>query len=296
MKILVTALRILFGLTFIASAILKFYPLEAFELILIKQVGVSWALAPLLSRLLIVFEFGLGTMIVFGHKLKWSLLVSMGMLLFFTIYLMLVIAKGEGDENCGCFGELIPMDAWASSVKNLVLLALGGFIFTLRKRAHDWRFSWIALIPIILFAAIPFIVNPLPVTNMDSPAKLDFALMETLQDESQLDLTSNKKVVAVLYSNCVHCQQLATFLSSTNEVAASEELRILIFGTEEKYNDFVFDTGIGGFEHSRTSNRDLFVAVQGTFPTVLMVDSGKVAAQWTGKEVNLSLMSSLLEH
>ena len=99
-------LRILFGLVFIVSACLKLAPIEAFEMVLIKQVGISWSLAPLMARSLILFELVLGTSIAFGFWTRAMVMAAQAMTAGFTVYLTLLIVQGSGDDNCGCFGEL----------------------------------------------------------------------------------------------------------------------------------------------------------------------------------------------
>ncbi|MCO4806999.1 MAG: DoxX family protein [Flavobacteriales bacterium] len=294
MKLSYLILRILFGLVFIVSACLKLAPIEAFEMVLIKQVGISWSLAPLMARSLILFELVLGTSIAFGFWTRAMVMAAQAMTAGFTVYLTLLIVQGSGDDNCGCFGELIPMDAPTSIVKNIIILIWGQMLLWKLKLDWKWRFSWIGLVLGLLVVPILFLASPIPSGNLDKEPTIDNELVTNLSEDHEWDLDQGEKLIVVMYANCVHCKQLATLLSTTDKEIADEKLRLMIFGNEEKVAEFLMETKVANFPFQPTSSRALMIAVDGTFPTAILLKDGQVVSNWTGKEVNMDLLSTIL--
>lgn len=293
-SILLSILRILFGLLFMASAVLKLFPLDAFELVLIKQVGFSWALAPWGARLLILAEFALGAAIASGWWLRLSLRTSIAMVALFSIHLAYLAITGQGDENCGCFGELIPMDATTSLLKNGAFLLIG--VVLLAMRSHASRLSLPIIGVLLTLAAIPtlFWYEPLPESQAGEAIEVDANMLTDLDEETGFSLTEDDKVVVVMYAKCVHCKQLASLLATTDANRANERTRLLIFGDEESVGAFIAETGLEAFRVGRTSSRPLMMAIDGTFPSVLQIHAGEVTAMWQGRDVHLPLLNHLI--
>lgn len=277
-----------------ASAVLKLFPLDAFELVLIKQVGISWSLAPWFSRALILFEFSLGASIAAGLWLRRSLWLSILMLLVFSVYLGYLAATGQGDENCGCFGELIPMDATTSLIKNALFLAIGGLLLWWTAHAKRLMLPLAAAVLVVLAVPALFMYEPLPSGGGGEQVELDASFLKELSEEAHTDVDEGPRVIVVMYANCIHCKQLATLLA-TADFESAQRLRLLIYGSETAMGSFVSETGIQGLDFSNTSSRPLMQAIDGTFPTVLETDGQLVTAMWQGRDVNVSLLSELIE-
>src|SRR5436305_2502938 len=99
-KFLIYSLRILVGGTFLLSAWLKLFPIEAFELNFIDLGIANWVTAPFIARLLISTEFFLGLMILIGVALKkFTLPATFALLAIFSLYLLvqLVMVGDKGD-------------------------------------------------------------------------------------------------------------------------------------------------------------------------------------------------------
>lgn len=296
MRVVYLVLRILFGLLFIGSAVLKLFPIDAFELVLIKQVGFSWDLAPLFARLIIISEFAIGVSIAFGYRHKASLIGALGMLVFFSAFLVYQIAIGQGDENCGCFGELIPMDAPTSIAKNLVFIAWVLVLLWQIDKDYRWRFSWISLILWSLAAPALFIALPLPSVDMNQEPTIETELIHSLNSTYDWDLESNKKLIVVMMAKCVHCKQLASLLSSIDTELADKHMRIFIYGKEEDIETFKNETGITEFQVKKSGSRSLLQAINGTFPSAILVEDGSVISNWTGKDLNIDLLAQVLNN
>jgi uncharacterized membrane protein YphA (DoxX/SURF4 family) len=296
MKIIYLILRILLGIVFIASAALKLFPIEAFELVLIKQVGFSWEWAPLFSRLIILFEFILGMAIAFGFKLKQSMIASVAMLLFFTVFLAYQMVIGAGDENCGCFGELIPMDAPTSIAKNLILLGWSVFLIWKLDWNYKWKYSWINLVLGAIAIPALFLALPLPSVDMNQESTIERELIQILSGTHSWDLKEDQKLIIVMMAKCVHCKQLASLLSTLDKEKAADQLRILVYGKEEDVQDFAEETGIDSFDVRKSSSRSLLQAINGTFPSAILVRNGEIISNWTGRDLNIDLLSKVLTY
>jgi uncharacterized membrane protein YphA (DoxX/SURF4 family) len=120
--------RLLVGILFIFSGLIKAndplgfsYKLqeyfEVFNLTFLN--GAALSLSVGLCALEIIMGFAL---IIGAHvkKLVWGLLL---LILFFT-FLTFYSAAFKVVQNCGCFGDAIPLTPWESFIKDLILLAL----------------------------------------------------------------------------------------------------------------------------------------------------------------------------
>lgn len=296
MKTILPVLRILFGLIFIASGLLKLFPIDYFELILVDQVGLSWNAVPFIARFVIWVEIVIGLCIAFSFRLKWSLMASMAMLVFFTFYLAVQVMMGNGAEDCGCFGELIPLDGPSSIIKNLILLAVAALLQWRHQKAD--RYKWWLGGPILSLVAIPLIIGffPLPEYNADADFELDIELLQRNEfSESLAPFTEGRKVVVVMLANCVHCAQLASLIAQLQPEDVEDHLRIIIMGKEEAVDFFIDDTHIEAFPIARSTDRELLGAIDGTFPTVIFAEDGQVTSKWKGRDVNIKLLNELLQ-
>ncbi len=296
MKVLFPSLRLLFGLIFIASGILKLFPLDYFELILVDQVGLSWNAVPFFSRFVIWAEIVIGLCIVFAFRIKWSLIASLTMLTVFTVYLMAQVLSGNGAEDCGCFGELIPLDGPSSIIKNIVLLFFGAVLLVYKSKAA--RFKWPLGGPILSLVAIPVSIGffPLPEYNADADFELDIELLERNEFGQELStFKAGRKIVVVMLAKCVHCAQLASLIAQLEPEQVQDNLRIIIMGPADAADFFIEDTNIQEFPISKSTDRELLGAVEGTFPTVIFAENGEVKSKWKGKDVNIKLLNELLQ-
>lgn len=74
-----------------------------------------------------ILEMLLGVMVLIGARKKFTLWMLLLMTLFFA-FLTFYTAHYNKVLECGCFGDAIPMTAWQSFYKNVVLLVLIGII------------------------------------------------------------------------------------------------------------------------------------------------------------------------
>ncbi|NQV52959.1 MAG: hypothetical protein HQ500_07235 [Flavobacteriales bacterium] len=283
-----------YGALFIASAILKLFPLDYFELILVHQAGVSWAFVPIASRILLVTEFGLGVFILSGYQLRFSLWFSLGLLSAFQVFLFMQILQGEGDADCGCFGELIPLDGPSSLIKNFGFMLLGGMLLIRSSWAEEWSLRVAG--PLLAVLAIPvlLLIEPMPAFSRNADFEVDLEMLSRESFGAESPMTEGNKTVVVMLSNCIHCAQLSSFIATLAPKDVADDLRIIIVGEDAGVDFFVEETGIKDFHYVQTKDRELIGAIDGTFPTVLYLEAGEVTKKWKGRDVNIRLLNELL--
>ncbi len=154
-------LRVFLFALFVFSAVTKMFPLTPFEKQLVDLGFADWHTAPYFARLIIGIELGLGIALIQNHFFKRFPIPATALLLIaFCIHLSYQIAIGQGG-NCGCFGQFIEMTPTEALIKNIVTLALLGWLFFISKEKRSAnRFSFLLLIwsfsTLFMFMAFPF--------------------------------------------------------------------------------------------------------------------------------------------
>src|SRR5690554_644563 len=139
MRVVVSAARIIVGLLFVISGLIKLndpvgfsFKLEEYFSPEVLDLAFLMPFALHIAVLLVIFETLLGVMLLWGYKPKftvWSLLL---MIVFFT-FLTFYSAYFNKVTDCGCFGDAIPLTPWESFSKDVVLLVLILILFIGRK-------------------------------------------------------------------------------------------------------------------------------------------------------------------
>src|SRR5579872_948393 len=138
MKILIAIARILVGILFIFSGLVKAddplglgYKMQEF----FEVWNFHWFdhVTLAFSLLMIVFEIVAGVALLLGWRIRlfsWLLLL---LIIFFTFLTGYAYLSGKVRE-CGCFGNCIPLTAGESFSKDVLLLLLVVFLFISRNR------------------------------------------------------------------------------------------------------------------------------------------------------------------
>jgi uncharacterized membrane protein YphA (DoxX/SURF4 family) len=159
MKLFLTIARIIVGLLFIFSGLVKandphglsYKMQEFFEIWGVSQFD---TLTLGFSILMNAFEIIAGFALLIGWRVKlfsWLLLL---LILFFTFLTGYTYATGK-PTNCGCFGDCIPITSKTSFLKDVVLTLLIGFIFWKRdaiKPLFRSRTNWLLMLLVTLFS------------------------------------------------------------------------------------------------------------------------------------------------
>ncbi len=132
MKVLVNIIRVVVGLLFIFSGLVKAndpmglsYKMQEFFEVWGLHGFDSWTL--MLSVLMNAFEIIAGFALLFGWRIKlfiWLLLLLIVAFTFLTGYTYLT---GK-PKNCGCFGDCLPISSKTSFLKDVALLVMIAFL------------------------------------------------------------------------------------------------------------------------------------------------------------------------
>ncbi|MDX1471320.1 MAG: DoxX family protein [Flavobacteriaceae bacterium] len=130
MKILVTISRIIVGVLFIFSGLIKLNDPLGFSYKLVEYFEEGVLNLPFLipyalmiAVIVVIFEVLLGVFLLIGYKVKFTVWSLLAMIIFFT-FLTFYSAYFEKVKDCGCFGDAIPLTPWESFYKDLILLVL----------------------------------------------------------------------------------------------------------------------------------------------------------------------------
>lgn len=139
MKILVGISRVIVGILFIISGLVKLNDPVGFSFKLkdyfapeVLDLGFLVPYALLLAIVIVIFEVLLGVSLLLGYMRKFTLWSLLLMIVFFT-FLTFYSAYFNKVTDCGCFGDAIPLTPWESFIKDVVLLFLILILFLGQK-------------------------------------------------------------------------------------------------------------------------------------------------------------------
>ena len=281
-----STLKVLLGLVFIVSAVLKVVDMDRFEIYVYSYHFFSLNLSFIVARLAIILELvlGMGLISHFLHKLMWW--GSMTMLVGYSLLLIYALNLGRTD-SCHCFGDFLQLDPKQSLIKNGVLMALFLPIF----RMESWKtpFRWLILIITIMASTIGVFVASPPdnmTSDYDPEQNLQVELFDAMLDTEPLEalnLREGKQVVCFFSTSCEYCQLAAHKLSLMQQFYGfpPERITYLFMGNEESVAGF--------YEQSESAQyRDLLYpdmsrlvkVVNGNFPVVVLMEDGIVIREY----------------
>src|SRR6185503_10150256 len=128
MKILVNIARVIVGVLFIFSGLVKandplglsYKMQEFFEIWHLTKFD-SWTLA--LSVAMNAFEIIAGVALLLGVRIRIFIWLLLLLIVFFTFLTGYTYVTGK-PTNCGCFGDCIPITAKTSFLKDVILTLL----------------------------------------------------------------------------------------------------------------------------------------------------------------------------
>ena len=296
-----SALKVLLGLLFIASAILKLVDMDKFEIYIYSYHFFSLNASFIVARLAIILELVLGIGLISHclHKLIWW--GSMAMLGGYTLLLIYALILGRTD-SCHCFGDFLQLDPKQSLIKNGVLMLL----FLLIYRMESWKtpFRWLILCLAVMASSIAvFVISPPDnlTSNSDPEQNLHTELFNEMLDDAPLDalnLREGKQVICFFSTSCEMCQMAAHKLSLMQQFYGfpKENITYLFMGNEE---------GIAGFydQSESAQYRDmlypdvarLLKAVQGNLPVIVFLEDGKVVHEYGFRNMDEAEIKSFMD-
>ena len=287
-----SVLKVLLGLVFIVSAVLKLIDMDSFEIYIYSYHFFSLNASFIVARLAIILELVLGIGLVSHtlHKMYWW--GSMAMLGGYTLLLIYALTLGRTD-SCHCFGDFLQLDPKQSLIKNAVLM----LFFLLIYKMESWKtpFRWLILILAVMASSIAvFVISPPDnlTSNADPERNLQVELFDAMLDDAPLDslnLHMGKQVVCFFSTSCDYCQMAAHKLSLMQQFYGfpKENITYLFMGNEEGVASF--------YEQSESAwYRDmlypdvarLLKAINGNFPVIVFLEDGEVVHEYGFRNMN----------
>ncbi len=287
------------GLIFIYSGYSKLDPvIETFEFTFI-DIGVgNWYTAPVEARLLIGLEFLIGFLLIINYNLrKFTIPLTIGVLVFFIIYLLLQIAFSGNNGNCGCFGERLHMTPLQAIIKNVIMIILALPVYVLW---HGWKIKYnklfISFFGLTALTA-PFILNYIDYTysannfgeKINYPLELNLLYQPEDSAKVQIpktELRTGKHVIAFLSLTCPHCRIAAKKFHLIKKSNPNLSVYFVLNGDEKLLPEFFDDTKTADIPSSLCLGK-AFVNLAGAhLPQIYYVDNGVVVRKVDYFELN----------
>ena len=287
-----STLKVLLGLVFIVSAVLKLIDMDSFEIYIYSYHFFSLNASFIVARLAIILELVLGIGLVSHtvHKMYWW--GSMVMLGGYTLLLIYALILGRTD-SCHCFGDFLQLDPKQSLIKNGVLM----LFFLLIYRMESWKtpFRLLILCLTVMASTIAvFVISPPDnlTSNADPEQNLQLELFNEMLDDAPLDalnLREGKQVICFFSTSCEVCQLAAHKLSLMQQFYdfPKESITYLFMGNEESIAKFYEESG-------STQYRDVLYpdvarmlkAINGNFPVIVFLEDGEVVHEYSFRNMN----------
>ncbi len=274
------------GAAFVASAILKFISLDAFELYIYGFDWFGMGVSSYLARLILTMEILLGLSLISGVKARLAVRGAMAALVGFSLFLLYLIATGN-DGNCHCFGEQFELKPLPSLLKNLVLMALLGVAW----HAKDWfRKAEKYILPLFVVGALLFsLVLKAPYGyGKDKPVKFSPDKYAELVERHSDLRQPGKQVVAFFSTHCKHCKSAMRKLEIAlrRQHFPQDRIQWFVIGQEDSFQAFLDETGVTPCRHELMEGRQVLPITDGSVPLILLVEDGVVVNKLSNATFN----------
>ncbi|MCL2290402.1 MAG: DoxX family protein [Bacteroidetes bacterium] len=299
MKITIAILRTFLGLTFIASAILKLFPIEAFDARIIETSPfLGWTFSMVIARLIIACELALGIFIVAGLWLRRVVYpLTLAMLGFFTCIVIYSLIRFGNEPNCGCFGELLPFSNIESLIKNIVFIAITIFLYYNAKE-HSLKYWWIGIIVLGLSIFTIFMMHKIPLFLGEIELKEPFFSGYVDSENYQIEETDlyEKHLAVFLTTTCPKCKDMVRNMETLNRIYPLQNVYYFICEDSIGTTAQLFDNKEISFPYKTIPKDTFYTYLPAPYlPFIGLVDSGKYTRIWTGANFNFDRETPILK-
>ncbi len=267
-------LRVGVGAVFCLSAVAKLAGIDSFELYIYSYGFLPLNACFVAARLCIGAELALGVMTLTGWLPRTMRLATIGILLFFTLFLCYAALVGR-EDSCQCFGGWAEMSPAQSMLKNAVLLVV--VIIYYRLSCSCLRMKWwkklVAAVLVLASMSMPFVVS-VPDNWLFGTADErynDNVLQETMDDGgvlSAMGVGAGHRLVAFVTKGCPYCQMTREKLGSMSRRHHLGEGRMV----------FVEPSDIG---------KETFIGItHGARPLVMLLDGRRVVRTYHMRNID----------
>ena len=290
MKTACNILRVFLGVIFVASAISKLFPIEAFDARILETAPfLGWTFSMVAARLIIACELAIGIFIVAGLWLRRVVYpLTLFMLGFFTCILIYLLFRFGNEPNCGCFGELLPFSNIESLIKNIVLIALTLF---LRYHApkHSLKYWWIGISVLGVSIFTICMINKIPIYLGEIELEDPFPALYLECENYHFDNTDlyEKHLVIFLSCKCSRCKDMVRNMETLNRIYPLQNVYFYLYEDTLAHSAELFENKEISFPYKIIPKDTFFTYIPAPYlPLIGLVDSGKYTRIWTGAHFN----------
>ncbi|MCU0442687.1 MAG: DoxX family protein [Bacteroidia bacterium] len=299
---IILAVRICLGILFIFSSVSKLFPIEYFELLLVKQHIVNWSLSPFASRLFIGLELVLGIFLIAGIRLKWTLYTALALLVVFTFYLTKLYLVDGNSENCGCFGTWLIMSPIQAILKNVLLIAITLWVI----KYNEWQRLNIHVVLYILGMLVGmgsiFAVNQVTDASLqlrDKDSKNFPINLLSIADSSNMKeiqaLKRGKQIVGFLTFGCKYCRIAAAKAQVIKSNNPQLPITFVMAGTVAKKEAFLRESMLTTIPIIQVMDDPFVKITGGEFPVFYFLENDTLRYRRYGQaEMNQAEMEQWL--
>lgn len=294
--VLQLTIRLLLGVFFIGTAVLKLLSIDNFEIYIYSFGLFSYTWTTFFSRLLIFIELLIGISLIFKIWFKKIWWLTMLMMVGFTMFLIYA-AIFRNDSNCNCFGSFIELNPSQSIIKNIITIVL--LFFIRNEEGHDYRpllKRWLTAGIILISLVVSFVLLPMDkIYNKIYSEKENVntvAFYESLNDSTYLE---GRYLINYAIAGCKFCR-LGTeklLLMVEKHDIPHEKVIFIIGGSDEALNVFLGQTNTSDYEHYTIPAPKMMSITFGRFPLYVFLEDGKIVKAGDFRILDDELIMSL---
>lgn len=304
MPLIKTILRVLVGLTFITSAILKLASLENFIIYTYSMGFFSYAITTILARILIVLEFLIGVGLVFKIFYRTTWWTAIITLIAFSLFLVYV-AIFRNDDNCHCFGDYFEIKAIPSIIKNIILFLILLFVRKDSECNHPIKpyIVTVSTLCIIFVAFLGYPPNSLySLIYTDKEERFNMEAYERhitmLSAEQHIVDSSRNEIIGFVSATCSHCtagNKIIQAIFERNDLDKTRFKNCIMTPKDSLINTYKENTGTTEYLYFKTRPSVLIEINYGHFPTYVFLRNGVPTKAVNYKELNENDIVSFLK-
>jgi uncharacterized membrane protein YphA (DoxX/SURF4 family) len=286
LQIALFLLSSLMGLVFLYSGWTKLEPIEPFEYTFVDIGIANWRTAPFIARFMIGLEFFIGFLLIFGLYIKQTIKLTAGVLIFFCVYLVIIMAKEGNNGNCGCFGNALAMTPLQALIKNIVMLAVCFVLFRFYEGFNYKKVGkWLVGASLLSALALPHILNYVDLSYSEAylskkedhfKLELDTLYKNATKHTPPKALSTGKHVLAFMSTSCPHCRIAAKKIRIMIEDNPELPVYFILNGDEKKLKDFHEDTKTQDIPYCMLGARPFVYLAGLELPTLYLVNNSVV--------------------
>jgi triosephosphate isomerase len=226
LKVLVNFCRILLGLTFMFSGVVKAIDpvgtqIKLFDYLTAFGMGgtILDSTLLILACMLAGFEILIGSYLAMGAFIRGTSFLTLLMMLVLTPFTLYLALKNPV-QDCGCFGDAVIITNWQTFYKNVLLLVLALIVFIWRKLVSPFvsvRRQWVITVfmvtisvkfmasnivnlPVLDFRPYKVGTNLLSQVSDGNPLFADFSIMDDDMNDVTMDILADTGYTFLLIS------------------------------------------------------------------------------------------------